>query len=239
MSAVWILRGPPALPPRRRHRIRFAGAQACAIAGIFLATAQGLLSADNPYAGSPGRGLAIYKPNLIQADASARITEYLSHSSHGTVTYILTPNGNRLTIPTRTADLLILPYPGRGELQPEAALVMLSVADSRFPQYRPLLLPLKAAWVEEAKRPRKEIDEEILKRQQNQTIAQRMSNLWKSVTKPARKPAPAPAAAPASTPAQNAGDVSLKPKPEDLQKNLKLIQEFYQTAEKAGAGTNQ
>jgi len=239
MSAVWILPGPRALPPRRRLRICSAGAQACTIAGILLAAAQGLLSADNPYAGSLGRGLAIYKPSLLQADASARITEYLSHTSHGTVTYILTPNGDRLTIPTRTADLLILPYPGRGELQPEAALVMLSVANSRFPQYRPVLLPLKAAWVEESKRPRKEIDEEILKRQQNQTLAQRMSNLWKSMTKPSRKPVPAPAASPASTPAPNTGDVSLKPKPEDLQKNLKLIQEFYQTAEKAGAGTNQ
>ena len=200
----------------------------------------GALSAQDAYATNPARGLAIYKPNLLASDNTARITEYLSHTSHETVTYVLTPNGNRLTIPTRTADLLILPYPGRGELQPEAALVVLSVADSRFPQYRPILLPLKAAWVEEAKRPRKEIDEEILRRQQNQTIAQRMSNLWRSITQPKRKPAAAPdPVAPAAAPVQSAADVSLKPKPEELQKNLKLIQDYYQTAEKLGPGTNQ
>lgn len=236
MSGVSVYPGSPASLPFHGRALAFARV----IFAVFVIAGHGALSAREAYVNNPARGLAIYKPNLLQSDASARITEYLSHTSHGTVTYILTPNGNRLTIPTRTADLLILPYPGRGELQPEAALVMLSVADSRFPQYRPILLPLKAAWGEEAKRPRKDIDEEILKRQRSQTIAQRMSNLWRSITKPTRKPAPAPEpAAPAAIPVQSAGDVSLKPKPEELQKNLKLIQDYYQTAEKLEPGSNQ
>ncbi len=207
-----------------------------AMVAIALAIGTGLLSAKNPYAEYPARGLAIYKPSLIASDTSAKITEYLGYQSHETVTYLITPDGSRLTVPTRTADLVILPYPGRGELQPEAALLIISVAESRFPQYRPVISPLRAAWIQESKRPRDKIAEEIQQHQENQSIAQKMTALWNSVTKPAHKPVPEPAAA--ATPVQ-IGDQSLKPNPAELEKNLKIIKDYYQTLEKVGSGTNQ
>ena len=196
----------------------------------------GVLSAKDPYAGYSARGLAIYKPSLFASDSSARITEYLGYKSQDTVTYLITLDGGRLTLPTRTSDLLILPYPGRGELQPEAALLIISVAESRFPQYRPVIAPLRAAWVEESKRHPAAIAEEIQKRQQNQSIAQRAAGLWNSVTKPSRKPGSAPVAA--ATPVQS-GDEDIKPKPAELEKNLKIIKEYYQTLGKIGNETNQ
>jgi hypothetical protein len=207
-----------------------------AVVALALVVGTGVLSAKNPYAEYPARGLAIYKPSLIAADTSARITEYLGYQSYETVTYLITPDGSRLTVPTRTADLLILPYPGRGELQPEAALLIISVAESRFPQYRQLIAPLRAAWVQESKRPRAKIAEEIQQHQENQSIAQKMTALWNSVTKPAHKPVPEPAAA--ATPVQ-IGDQTLKPNPAELEKNLKIIKDYYQTLEKVGSGTNQ
>lgn len=206
-----------------------------ALVAISVTTAPGLLSAKDPYAGNPARGLAIYKPSSFASDSTARVTEYMSYKSHDTVTYLITPDGGRLTVPTETADLIILPYPGRGELQPEAALGIISVAESRFPQYRPVIDPLKAAWVEESKRPRAEIAGEIRKRQQNQSIAQKAAELWNSVTKPARKPTASPTAS--ATPVQS-GDTDLKPKPAELEKNLKTIEEYYHTLDKVGNETN-
>ena len=218
--------------PLPQHRFLLI---ACATVAITAFLGPGLLSANNPYSDYPARGLAIYKPSLFGSDSTARITEYLGYKSHDTVTYLITPDGGRLTVPTETADLLILPYPGRGELQPEAALGMISVAESRFPQYRPVIDPLKAAWVEESKRPRAEIAGEIQKRQQNESIAQKAAALWNSVTKPARKPLPEPAVS--ATPVQS-GDTDLKPKPAELEKNLKIIKEYFQTLDNAGSGTN-
>lgn len=233
MSAASIFPGSPVSRPFQRSRSSCAIAKACLAVGILMIP--GVLSASDAYAKNPARGLAVYKPNLLQSDSTALITEYLSYASHETVTYLLPSNGSRLTIPTRTADLLILPYPGRGELQPEAALVRLSVAEGRFPQYRQLLVPLKNAWLVEAKRSREAIEEEIRQREHTQTIAQRISNLWGSLTKPSPKPAPAVQATP---PAESAA-TELKPNPADLQKNLKRIQDYYETAGKLGTETNQ
>ena len=216
------------------HRLLVSAGATVAIAATI---GPGLLSASDPYDKNPARGLAIYKPSLFAADSTAQITEYLSYKSQDTVTYLITANGNRLTIPTRTADLLILPYPGRGELEPEAALVMLSVAESRFPQYRPVVAPLRTAWLEESKRPGAEIAEEMRRRQKNQSIAQRVTALWNSVTKPARKPVLEPAPVASATPVQS-GDEDLKPKPAELEKNLKIIKEYYRTLDKVGNETN-
>lgn len=210
-----------------------------ALAAAVMAAWQGTLSASDAYARNPAKGLAIYKASLAASDSTARITEFLGYRSEEAVTYLVAPNGARLTIPTRTSDLLLIPYPGRGELQPEAALMVISVADSRFPQYRPVLAPLKSAWIEESKRPRPEIAEEICKRQQNRSLAQKAGDLWNSITKPARKPAPSPTPKPAaSTTPAPAGDENLTPKPADLQKNLRLIKDYYQALDKAAAGTN-
>ncbi|MFZ4774210.1 MAG: hypothetical protein ACOYM3_02535 [Terrimicrobiaceae bacterium] len=194
------------------------------------------LRGDDAYTRNPARGLAIYKPNSFQKDASAQITEYRSHQSLDSVTYVITIDGKRLTIPAKTADVVILPYPGRAEAQPEEALAVISLAEYRFPQFQSLLIPLKAAWMEESKRPRKEIEGEIQNRRQNQSIAGRVGAFWNSLIKPNPKPLATPSPRPTLTPATST-DPGLKPST-DLNKNLKTISDYYKSID-AVSGTNE
>ncbi len=224
------------LPAARWDTLRIPGIAA----GIFLALAAicvAPLHADDAYTRNPARGLAIYKPNTFQKDNAAQITEYRTHQSLASVTYIVTMDGARLTIPAKTADVVILPYPGRGEAQPEEALATLSLAEYRFPQFQSLLIPLKAAWMQEAKRPRKQIDDEIQSRRENQSIAGRVGAFWNSLMKPNFKPTPSPSPKPSPVIAK-VTESPLQPSP-DLHKNLKTINEFYRSMDSVtGNGTD-
>jgi len=200
-----------------------------AAGGIFLLlllSGHPLHSSENPYAKTPARGLAIYKPQTFQSDASANIVEYIGYQIHDTVTYVATADHRRITLPTTRSDVLLLPYPGRGEALPEDALTVISVAEHRFPQFRPLLIPLKSSWLREAQRPRGEIEKEISARQQNRSLAGKFANLWKIIAKPIRnKPLPSP------TPASS----SPSPRPTDLDKNLKIIGDYYRALGETGS----
>lgn len=199
-----------------------------AAGGIFLLlSSHSLYSSETPYAKNPARGLVIYKPHAFQSDASANIAEYLGYQIHDTVTYVATVDHRRITLPATRSDVLLLPYPGRGEALPEDALPVISVAEHRFPQFHPLLIPLKSAWLQEARRPREELVEEVHSRQQNRSLVEKFSDLWRIVTNPPRnKPQPSPTPAASASPSQ---------RPTDLDKNLKIISDYYHSLDETGS----
>ncbi|MFZ4683586.1 MAG: hypothetical protein ACOYMS_13850, partial [Terrimicrobiaceae bacterium] len=128
---------------------------------LALAVTSMLQGADPDYAKLPARGLAIYKPHDSASDKTAMLIEYRSFTARDRVSYLITAEGSRLTIPVRGSSLLLLPYPGKGEATPQEALAVIEYAESRFPAYRGNIRPLKAAWIKESARPVAEIQKEV------------------------------------------------------------------------------
>ena len=204
---------------------------------IFLLAGTGLLHAADPeYAKSPARGLAIYKPHDSASDKTAMLIEYRSFTARERVSYLITANGSRLTIPVRGSGLLLLPYPGKGEATPQEALAVIEYAEARFPAYRGNIRPLKAAWIKESARPAAGILKEVAAREKNKEASATFFDWLKSLTpkRPGPQIPPSPLAGPDKTSkAEEKSEASgtAEPDPLDLKGNLKKIQEFYRTSQ--------
>lgn len=192
------------------------------------------------YALRPARGLVIYKEHDFASDKTAVLLEYLTFQVHDKVTYLVTPDGKRLTVPARGSNVFLLPYPGKGEATPREALVVLAYADEKFPQFHSHIHALQKAWSHEAKRPAAHIQEELAAREKNQGLGAAFIKWLKSLT-PQLPPLKLPPSPLEPMPTEAAGR---KPEPErkdpseegqsgetdslGLEGNLKKIKEFYE-----------
>jgi len=201
----------------------------------------GLQAGEMNYADNPARGLAIYKQFGSASDETAVLLEYMSYKVYDHVTYLVTPKGNRLTIPANSSELYLLPYPGKGEATPREAMAVIDVARKRFPRFDANLEPLKTAWKHEAARPANQVAAEIAARDRNNQASgdaiariRNAPSALPSVTPPPSllqpaapqsslaSPTPAPAeAAPVSSP-EPAETPST-----DLDDNLQKLKQFY------------
>lgn len=150
------------------------------------------------------RGLAIYKSHSFDPDTSAVLVEYTGQQDYAAVTYFTTTNGSRIAVPNKTAEVIFLPYPGKGEATVDVALLLLETARHRFPQYKKHLEPLVAAWKREARRPRGEVEAEVSRRDENEAKAAKSIADLKS-----RQPPPNPL---------DPGPLLLDPKPKSTPK---------------------
>lgn len=195
----------------------------------------------------PARGIAIYKPTAFRPDSTAVLIEYLSQTNHPQVTFFVTLKGRRVTVPNGKAEVIFLPYPGRGEATPEQAFALLELAKSRFPQFDAHYRLYEYAWREEAKRSVEQINIEIARRSANEKSAVDFAGWVRSLfTGPgplklppnplgptALNPAPTPVPEPASgeqepSPGDETGQDT---QPKTLAGTLKQIQDFYQLSD--------
>lgn len=189
---------------------------------------------DVDYAQRPARGLAIYKEHAFASDSTAVLFEYSSFKAHDQVSYLVTSKGTKLTIPIRGTELLLLPYPGKGEATPQEALAALNYAEERYPTYRDYVKPLKVAWRKEAARPPTELERELEDREKNKESANSFVE-WLKGLAPRPEPPKIPPSmldAPKKAPQTSSTDESEQPElnPLDLKGNLQKIREFYQAA---------
>lgn len=199
----------------------------------------GQLQATPDYSHRPAMGLAIYKAHDFAADKTAHLLEYRNFSQFPAVTIVTTAGGARLTIPARSAEVILIPYPGRGDATPDEALAVIEVATPRFPQFRRHLRPLQAAWIAEQRRPPASIAAEIADRENRRSIGESFIS-WVRQTWPQRPPPtlppspfepmttdrPAKPAAPEEEPATEESSL-------DLERNLELIQQYQKRGPEA------
>jgi hypothetical protein len=194
----------------------------------------GLQAGEEP---NPARGLAIYKPSAFRPDSSAALMEYVGLKNFPAATVFVTPKGRRLTVPDGKAEVLFLPYPGKGEATPDQAFALLEIARGRFPQFEIHYRAYEHVWREEAKRPPAQIQAEIARRASNEKSAGDFASWVKSLF-PQREPpklpqnplgptalnpAPTPTPQPAPAPEESKPD----PEPSDPADTLRKLQEFY------------
>jgi hypothetical protein len=209
-----------------------------------------LLAMAGSHAGEipgPARGLAIYKPSAFRPDSTAVLMEYLSQTNHSTVTFFVTLKGRRITVPNGRAEIIFLPYPGRGEATPEQAFALLELAKSRFPQFEAHYRIYDYAWREESKRPVEEIETEIVRRAANEKSAGDFATWVRSLFPgpgPLKLPPnplgptvlnPAPTPTPETTSEgqeNTTGDESGQgTQPQTIDGMLKQIQDFYRLSD--------
>lgn len=194
----------------------------------------GQLQAAPDYSLRPAMGLAIYKQHDFAADKTAHLLEYRNFSQFPAVTILTTARGARLTIPARSAEVIIIPYPGRGDATPDEALAVIEVSAPRFPQFRKHLRPLKAAWIAEQRRPPASIAADVADRENRRSISESfitwVRQTWPQLPPPTLPPNPFE---PITT------DRPVKPPaPEeepslDLERNLELIQQYQKSGPEA------
>lgn len=194
-------------------------------------------AAEEGYASRPARGLAIYKQHEFASDNTAVLIEYKAFQAHDRVSYLITASGARLTIPMRSAGLLLLPYPGKGEATPQEALAVLEYARLRYPKYNAHILPLIASWKKEAARPASEIQSEVATREKNKETGLAFVAWLRSLV-PSQPPPKIP-----ESPLKSAelGATSRKKEtpprdgaadPTDFKSNLETIKEYFGTVKK-------
>lgn len=209
-----------------------------------------LLAATGLHAGEipgPARGLAIYKPNAFRPDSTAVLIEYRSQTNHPSVTFFVTLKGRRITVPNGKAEIIFLPYPGRGEATPDQAFALLELAKSRFPQFEAHYRLYDHAWREESKRPLEVIETEIVRRAANEKSAVDFATwvrslfpgpgplklppnpLGPSVLNPAPTPTPeTESEGQESAPGDETGQGT---EPKTIDGMLKQLQEFYRLSD--------
>ncbi len=208
------------------------------LVALFIALGTG--RADLP---ETARGLAIYKPAAFRPDSTATLLEYRSQKNHEAVTYFVTVKGRRLTVPAGKAEVLFLPYPGKGEATTAQAFALLEIARQRFPQFQVHYILYARAWREEAKRPANVIAAEVAQRRANEAAASGFA-VWVKSLFPQQAPPELPqnplgptVLNPAPTPLpvtdETAGSETTESDGEtlDLEGSLKKIQEFYRLSE--------
>lgn len=203
-----------------------------------------LCAQETDYASRNGRGLAIYQKNTFASADTAVLIEYSTFKVYPNVTYLRTPTGDRLTIDARRGgDLLMIPYPGKGEATPEEALAVLAVAQQRYPKFGLHFKALKKAWQKESKAPREIVEAEIVKREQNKMMGESFVE-WVKGLFPKRAPqalppsllGPAPRTSnlpkqsePETTPAPEAAETT-PAKKNNVHEDLDLIKKYYETS---------
>lgn len=211
---------------------------------VLLLATLGLQAGEIP---GPARGIAIYKPAAFRPDSTAVLIEYLSQTNHAHVTFFVTLKGRRVTVPNGKAEIIFLPYPGRGEATPEQAFALLELAKSRFPQFDAHYRLYEYAWREEAKRSADQIHIEIARRAANEKTAVDFASwvrslftgpgplklppnpLGPTVLNPA--PTPAPETVPGEQEPSPGDDTGQTPQPKTIEGMLKQIQDFYQLSD--------
>jgi len=204
---------------------------------LWLVSAQGQSLSDPSI-----KGVMFYKQHAFETDStSVWPIEYRVITPSSQVMVVLTRQSKRLRVRPEQISLTI-PYPGRGEITREEAIGLCDVALDRFPQHRSLIQNIHNAWeklppsprVQQAQAPAPEKPNTLASlwagftvkaEEVRVAIRNSISTTFESVTKQfAAKPTPTPA--PAPFPRDEDGEKIIGTL--DLEKNLKIIQDFQE-----------
>ena len=210
----------------------------CLLQAAFLCLAAAGPAAAQSLSNREVEGLCIVKDQPSLPDQAARMFEYRATIEYPTAFYVFPVGGQKMRIAPGT-DASFIPYPGRGDIDRKTALVLVGLAERRFPQYGKILGRVREAWLadaaaaarsDEESRHRKNAEKSVQSMSQGRSQKLPAPEIPASVLPPAslqpaslKNPPAKPAASPAQEPAKPAS-------PASLEENLKTIRTLYESA---------
>jgi len=217
--------------------------KATILAAIFAASiAAHAQSLDNPCV----EGVLFFQEHAFSdPKTSAWPVEYRSVASNDKIIIVMADGGRKLRL-LATQVPMILPYPGRGGLGRDQAIMLCDAALANYPQHARLIGNVRKAWTKVTPQDYVKNAPASAARQGVLTgiidgIAAEAEKIRARVATAIRRPPSSPAETPSPTPAPDGNATGPEIKaggPAEVQKNLELIKDYYKQSEKLIDGSN-